>query len=1725
MPPEDDDLLASLGVKMVQQSSVESKIKRVMDAQTSIHEVKRDVRRSELEVAKLQRMVERMQTNDPRASTLAETQRKLRAEEEKLARLKADRDRLQGEIDLGQDMSYMNSGERLNEDNLNFVPVASSSPEDSTGRGSFAENLLPSSSEPEQHAHRNAATAAHQQDLSFGMKTFGDDEEDGIDIQRRERKRRRISPAREKEQHMTEEDLFGVITADVDPHSKKNRQIQENNKASGSSHWRVADQGRDWDFVSDELRSDKIQVKTEIAASTGTTQQKRPMQAPPAQASSTSHYVQVKQESSSSAEAVPPIVKRERRSSSIEEEQLPAPGAVIHAQNTTSSPRQQASRRRSSLSHSSDVIDMTHLWTEMPTNLLHLHQQRSSSVDEAQKSASRGNNTQHHSQNQSGGTGSVGATSSQYHYPTAPFRKKSGTIAKLPSSPRGGARQNKGPARARSRSASKELDQNSPRLSRAHSSLHRGSGAEGSLKLEADDDFFVDTRQNRNADKNHEENYDDEKVDGISFVDDFVVDDFDDDSMQDGGSPNELMSWLRDKTAKANAKIEKQKQEDEETKLRPESRIFPLMGTQLQPRSTGGLDMRAVQLRQKKLKAQKQWDQEHKARSVQDLDLRTQDLIKYGSTGEVNPVRGFGNHDGAHQNGRRRMILNTPGGTTRTTGKDKNRDDNDDNDSTNMDVDNMTDKNTHRDGPRFLPHGKKPHKTHHQQISGTRKHLKDDDPRKVRVPKEVLLKPAHLRTEAEKELVKAADRARLRAFDDVDDDFYTKQLEENPELDQDTRANPEKNSWIVPGELRIPNYIWDNLYGYQKTAVKWMYNLHKQQVGGILADEMGLGKTIQIVAFLAALYHSNILQTATTRQFGTGPPKTGGVLILCPTTLVEQWRDEIKSWFPVFRVSIMHQVDAQLKEEMMEKITANNGILITSYETFRIYSESLIFNYPWTYLIMDEGHKIRNPDAAITLVCKKIDTPHRIVLSGTPIQNRLSELWSIFDFIQPGLLGTFPVFQQQFSDVIEAGGQMTATPRMVEAAYQAAQILREETLPFLLRRTKADVQDIVRLPPKQEQILFCNLTPQQYQVYLDFLQTDKVKQARMQGNLAGTRTGTPQIFFIMSVLRKLCNHPDLLLKDYPDLLPQDYGAVMRSGKMLVLGEILKRWKKDGHKVLLFTQTVQMLEILENWISTELQYESLRMDGKTPVAQRQRLIAKFNETEDIFVMIMSTKVGGIGLNITGANRVVLFDPDWNPSTDVQARERAWRIGQQREVTVYRLVTAGTLEEKIYHRQIFKHFLSQKILNDPRQKRFMKINDAQDLLTEPPPPPGWDPNATLLQDHDQISSGFPRAAGGATNPINFATKERFRQLFQKFNQGKKNGAANPDEDQDTVETIKLLGDLNDNPLPEANKPSDEASQENKAMLASLLDPSRGLVRSSFSHDRVEHAPSLDSGLVLHGRERAKQALQALEASRDMRRQHAVSVPTWTGRKGEAGNTKAGRDNYNKHHLFNIAPPAGGTTASGSAGTSSYNNANVPTVVPGSTSSSSSSRGVNNPVVQEKNVMQKLTQQRRERFEKLQRFDSVNAGTNQSSVNSAVEQFKQIKAIQQFKQGGDSQMESSKKRIVRRENKLQRFDREQQEILQERAERQEELLGSRVETADVKLAKDVLSFFLNDRVCPHRSASTTQVLDHFDGQVAPHHKHLFKNVLQELCVLDKPVNKMLPSVWTLKQQFRKK
>lgn len=511
--------------------------------------------------------------------------------------------------------------------------------------------------------------------------------------------------------------------------------------------------------------------------------------------------------------------------------------------------------------------------------------------------------------------------------------------------------------------------------------------------------------------------------------------------------------------------------------------------------------------------------------------------------------------------------------------------------------------------------------------------------------------------------------------------------------------------------FKVPGFLWKKLYKYQQTGVRWMWELHCQQAGGILGDEMGLGKTIQVISFLAGLSYSKLRTRGSNYRYaGLGP-----TVIVCPATVMHQWVKEFHTWWPPFRVAVLHETGSftSNKEKLIPEIAACHGILITSYSAVRNMQDTLQL-YDWHYVILDEGHKIRNPNAGVTVACKQFRTPHRFILSGSPMQNNLKELWSLFDFVFPGKLGTLPVFMEQFSVPITMGGYSNASPVQVQTAFKCACVLRDTINPYLLRRMKADVKANLSLPDKNEQVLFCRLTEEQRQVYQSFLDSKEVYQIL---------NGDMQVFSGLIALRKICNHPDLfsggprILRGIPeDQLTEEehFGYWKRSGKLIVVESLLRLWFKQGHRVLLFTQSRQMMDILEVFVR-ENNYSYLKMDGTTTISSRQPLIARYNEDKSIFIFLLTTKVGGLGVNLTGANRVIIYDPDWNPSTDTQARERAWRIGQKQQVTIYRLLTAGTIEEKIYHRQIFKQFLTNRVLKDPKQRRFFKSNDIYELFT--------------------------------------------------------------------------------------------------------------------------------------------------------------------------------------------------------------------------------------------------------------------------------------------------------------------------------------------------------------------------------------------------------------------------
>lgn len=550
--------------------------------------------------------------------------------------------------------------------------------------------------------------------------------------------------------------------------------------------------------------------------------------------------------------------------------------------------------------------------------------------------------------------------------------------------------------------------------------------------------------------------------------------------------------------------------------------------------------------------------------------------------------------------------------------------------------------------------------------------------------------------------------------------------------DDEPQTNQEgEEEWYLPhptqtdaefeGGYRIPGDIYPSLFDYQKTGVQWLWELYSQQVGGIIGDEMGLGKTIQIISFIAGLHYSKKV--------------TKPILIVCPATVMKQWVNEFHRWWPPLRVSILHtsgsgMLDVKREDRLeddldnfdfdgnpiksskgnksakriVDKVQRDGHVLVTTYSGLQTYAEQLI-PMEWEYCVLDEGHKIRNPNTAITIYSKEIRTHNRIILSGTPMQNNLTELWSLFDFVFPMRLGTLVSFKNQFETPIKQGGYANASNLQVETAMKCAETLKDTISPYLLQRFKVDVAS--DLPKKSERVLFCKLTKPQRDAYEYFLNS---------GDMTAILNGKRQALFGIDILRKICNHPDLtehktlsIRSDY------NYGNANKSGKMQVVKALLEIWKKNGHKTLLFAQHRIMLDILERFVREMGGINYLRMDGNTSIKDRQTLVDKFNKNPDLHVFLLTTKVGGLGVNLTGADRVIIYDPDWNPSTDIQARERAWRLGQKREVEIYRLMTAGTIEEKIYHRQIFKQFLTNKILRDPKQRQTFQLRDLHDLFT--------------------------------------------------------------------------------------------------------------------------------------------------------------------------------------------------------------------------------------------------------------------------------------------------------------------------------------------------------------------------------------------------------------------------
>lgn len=455
---------------------------------------------------------------------------------------------------------------------------------------------------------------------------------------------------------------------------------------------------------------------------------------------------------------------------------------------------------------------------------------------------------------------------------------------------------------------------------------------------------------------------------------------------------------------------------------------------------------------------------------------------------------------------------------------------------------------------------------------------------------------------------------------------------------------------------KIPPKLNAELRTYQKIGYKWLRTLEQYKMGGILADDMGLGKTIQLLAVILSYVQKNK---------GNVKPS----IIICPSSLALNWYNEIQKFTSTLKALVISGDYLERKRKIEE--IGKYQVIITSYDSLK-RDIDLYKNYCFKYVVADEAQYIKNNNTKNSKAIKTINAETKFALTGTPIENSLSELWSIFDFIMPGYLYKYKKFKELYE-----------TPIIKEQNEDVMNKLKKQIEPFVLRRTKGEV--LTELPDKTVTILNNEMSEEQYNIYMSYMAQAR-KEIMSQIDINGFEKSQIKILSLLMRLRQICCHPKLFLGEYEG----------ESSKLNQCIEIIQDAVLGGHKILLFSSYTSMFEIIEEKLKN-IGVKYLKLTGQTKVGERIELVDKFNTDENIKVFLISLKAGGTGLNLTGADMVIHYDPWWNLSAENQATDRTYRIGQKRNVQVYKLITKNSIEEKIYELQQKKAKLIDNMLS--------------------------------------------------------------------------------------------------------------------------------------------------------------------------------------------------------------------------------------------------------------------------------------------------------------------------------------------------------------------------------------------------------------------------------------------
>lgn len=505
----------------------------------------------------------------------------------------------------------------------------------------------------------------------------------------------------------------------------------------------------------------------------------------------------------------------------------------------------------------------------------------------------------------------------------------------------------------------------------------------------------------------------------------------------------------------------------------------------------------------------------------------------------------------------------------------------------------------------------------------------------------------------------------------LEEGLLDEDIERDNSLQLELELNEQLQHWlgmlqhhesIPPSEL--PVGLQGTLRKYQADGYSWLMFLRQFGLGACLADDMGLGKTIQWIAYVLRVKEME--------------PASGASLLICPTSLIGNWQRELERFAPDVRVYLHYGADRIRDERFAEEIRMAD-VVITTY-TLALMDRELLWPIMWNSLCLDEAQNIKNPYAKQSAAIRKLRAKHRIALTGTPMENHLTELWSIFDFVNPGYLGTLAQFRRTYVNPIERSRDAEWT-KLVQRLVQ----------PFLLRRLKRDPEIQLDLPDKNESKVYVPLTAEQASVYEQTLQTlfddlDRLDPMERRG----------RVLTALTKLKQVCNHPSLVLRDRVSGRDST-----RSGKLTRLLEMLDELQSTGERSLIFTQYAETGKLLQEVLERNMKETVPFLHGSVPKAERDRMVQRFQDEslpaeERPRIFILSLKAGGTGLNLTAANHVFHYDRWWNPAVENQASDRAYRIGQTRNVQVYKLIALGTLEERIDDMIEQKQTLNEQVI---------------------------------------------------------------------------------------------------------------------------------------------------------------------------------------------------------------------------------------------------------------------------------------------------------------------------------------------------------------------------------------------------------------------------------------------